>query len=261
MGKAANMKQIIILLFLSIGLWNCSSSIDTSALNAEEHLEYAKKLMMDEDYEQAVLEFQSILLQYSGNSVNDDAQYFLAFTYYKREQYLLAAYEFSKLIRDIPTSNYVQDSQFMLAESYYQLSPDYQLEQSYSKKAIEEFQAFIEFFPTHPKVEEAERKISELYTKYAEKEYNSALIYEKMEYYTAAINYFKSVKETYHDTKYAPMAHYELIQLLVLRDRNDEALRSIAEFIKIYPEHEAVLELKSLSEKLENSDVNDENQK
>lgn len=247
-----NMKRIIILLIIAISLWNCSSTIDTSSLSAEEHLEYAKSLMLEEDYEEAVREFQSILLQYSGSAINDDAQYFLAFTYHKREQYLLAAYEFSKLIRDIPASEYVQDSQFMLAESYYKLSPDYQLEQSYTKKAIEEFQAFIEFFPTHPKVEEAEKKIDELYVKFAEKEFNSARIYEKLEYYTAAINYYKIVKDTYHDSKYAPLAHYQLIKLLISRESTDEALRNISEYINKYPNDSRIEELKELSQEIEN---------
>ena len=247
------MKRVIILSLVSWLFANCSSSVDTTTLSAEEHLEYAKQLMIEEDYEEAVREFESVLLQYTGSAVNDDAQYFLALTYYKREQYLLAAYEFSKLIRDIPTSVFVQDAQFMLADSYYQLSPDYQLEQSYSKKAIEEFQAFVEFFPLHPKVEEAERKIDELYAKYAEKEFNSARIYEKMEFYSAAINYYKMVKDTYHDSEFAPLAHYKLIQLLVLRDRTDEALRNIAEFLRKYPEDENVDELKELSVELENN--------
>ncbi len=245
------MKRIILLL-LSFLVWNCSSSIDTTSLSAEEHLAYAKKLMTEEDYEEAVMEFKSILLQYAGSTVNDDAQYFLGFTYYKREQYLLSAYEFSKLIRDIPASEYVQDAQFMLAESYYKLSPDYQLEQSYSKKAIEEFQAFIEFFPLHPKVEEAEKKIAELYAKFAEKEFNSARIYEKLEYNIAAINYYKIVKNTYHDSKYAPLAHYKLIKLLVEREENDEALRYISEYISKYPNDSNVSELKELSAELEN---------
>lgn len=246
------MKRIILLLIMTVGLWNCSNIKDTTSFSAEEHLEYAKILMSDGDHEEAIMEFQSILLQYSGSAVNDDAQYFLAYTYYKREQYLLAAYEFSKLIRDIPTSTFVQDSQFMLAESYYQLSPTYQLEQSYTKKAIEEFQAFIEFFPTHPKVEEAEEKISSLYSKHAEKEFNSALIYEKMEYFAAAINYYKAVKDTYHDSKFAPLAHYSLIKLLVIRKRTDEALRNIAEYIKKYPEDSNLDELRELTVELEN---------
>ena len=202
------MKRIIILLFIINFYWNCSSSVDTSTLTAEAAFRICKDLMIEEDYDEAVREYQSILLQYAGSTVNDDAQYFLAFTYYKREQYLLSAYEFSKLIRDIPASEFVQDAQFMLAESYYQLSPDYQLEQSYSKKAMEEFQAFIEFFPLHPKVEEAERKISELYAKFAEKEFNSARIYEKLEYYTAAIKYYKYGKRYLSRLEICTLAHY-----------------------------------------------------
>lgn len=245
-----NMKKIIFLFIITI-FWNCSSSVDTSSLSAEEHLAYAKNLMLDENYDDAIREFQSILLQYTGSVVNDDAQYFLAYTYFKKGQYLLAAYEFSKLIRDIPASEFIQDSQFMLGECYYQLSPNYQLEQSYTKKAIEEFQAFIEFFPTHPKVPEAEEKIKELYIKFAEKEYNSARIYEKMEYYNAAIDYYKSVSDTYHDTKFAPLAQYKYISLLLLKNRNDEALRSIAEFIKKYPQDSNVNELKKIQEKFD----------
>ena len=177
----------------------------------------------------------------------------MGFTYFKKEQYLLSAYEFSKVIKDFPASDFVQDAQFMLGESYFQLSPDFQLEQSYTKKAIEEFQAFIEFFPTHPKVDEAEKKIAELYSKFAEKEYQNAVIYEKMEYYNAAIQYYENVKNTYFDSKFAPLAHYRLINLLILKNKKDEALRNIADYIKKYPNDDNVEDLKELSQELEKS--------
>jgi outer membrane protein assembly factor BamD len=185
-----------------------------------------------------------------GNPVNDDAQYFLGIKYYKREQYLLAAYELSKLIRDIPSSEFVQDAQFMLADAYYQQSPNFQLEQSYTKKAVDEFQAFIEFFPIHPKVPEAEKKIQELNHKFAEKEFHSAEIYEKMEYYNAAIKYYTQVYETYHDTEYAPLALYKKIMLLVEKDRVDESLRSIADYLEKYPKNDKVDELKNIKTEL-----------
>ncbi len=247
------MKKIFIIIFALFLTWSCSSSVDTYNMTGQQHLEYAKSLFNDGDYEEAIKEFQSILLQYTGSAINDDAQYFLAFSYYKQEQYLLAAYQFSKLIKDTPASDFVQDAQFMLADSYYQLSPNYQLDQSYTKKAVEEFQAFIEFFPSHPKVPEAEKKIAELYAKFAEKDYNSALIYERMEYYNAAIKYYKNVKDTYFDSKYAPLAQYRLINLLVLKDRKQEALRNIAEYIRKYPDNERVEELKTLNTELENN--------
>ncbi len=241
------MKKIFAALLLLSFVYGCSTTVDTSGFTAEEHLQYAQKLLTDGDYEEAVREYQSILLQYSGTAINDDAQYFLGMTYFKREQYILAAYEFSKLIRDIPTSTFVQDAQFMLAESYYQLSPNFQLEQSYTKKAIQEFQAFIEFFPTHPKVKEAEKKINELNLKLAHKEFHSAEIYEKMEYYIAAMQYYTKVYETFHDTKYAPEALYNKIKIMVDKKHyNDKALREIEKFLEKYPNDSRVNELKEI---------------
>ncbi len=227
-------------------IWSCSGSVDTTQLSSEEHFQYAFGLFEDEDYDEAITEFQSILLQYPGSAINDDAQYYLGFTYFQREQYLLAAYEFSRLIREIPASTFVPDAQYLLAEAYYQLSPPYSLEQSYTKQAIQEFQAFIDFFPANPRIEEAEQKINELNNKLAEKEFNSAYIYEKMEFYNAAIKYYTYVYETYHDTEFAPSALFNKIQILILKERTSDVLRDISLFLDKYPKDPRSEELNEL---------------
>lgn len=243
------MKKLIFAIIIAI-LAGCSGSKNTANMTPNEHFDYAMTLYNDEDFEQALNEFQTILLQYPASSVNDDSQYYLAMTYVQREQYLLAAYEFSKLIRDIPASSFVPEAQYMLAESYNFLSPPYQLDQAYTKKAIEEYQAFIDYFPVDPKVEEVEQKISALNTKLAEKEYKSAVIYEKMEYFNAAIDYYELVFQTYHDTKYAPMALYNKIQIELQKDRKADVLNDIAEFLLRFPENENALELSAMQESL-----------
>lgn len=230
----------------------CSGTVDTTKFTADEYFNYALELYNKGDYEQAVIEFQNILMQYPGSTLNDDAQYYLGMTYFKKEQYLLAAYEFSKLIQNYATSPFVPDAQFMLAESYYKLSPPYQLDQSYTKKAIEEFQAFIDIFPSNPKVEEAERKIKELNNKLAQKEYQSALIYEKMEYDKAAMQYYEQVVETYHDTKYAPMALYNKIKIEVRKGMINEALADISLFLSRYPDDTNASEIKKIEDELIN---------
>lgn len=229
------MKSFIVSLLLVIVIAGCSGSVDTARLDSQGHFDYAYSLYEEEDYLYAVNEFQSILLQYPGSAVNDDAQYYLGMSYFKREQYLLGAYEFSKLIRDIPASPFVPEAQYMLAESYYQLSPPYQLEQAYTKKAIEEFQAFIDFFPANAKVEECENKIAELNEKLAEKEYNAGYIYERMEYFNAAIKYYQFVVDTYHDTKFAPLALYRKIQIEIQKEMDYEVLKDISLFLDKYP--------------------------
>ncbi len=253
------MRKLLILLVVA-GLFNaCSSDVDTATMTAEEHFAYAKSLYDNEDYLDAITEFQAILLQYPGSAINDDAQFYLGMSYYKEEQFILAAYEFSKLIREIPASPFVSEAQFMLADSYYQLSPDYRLDQVYTEKALKEFQAYLDFFPTSPKVKEAEAKIEELHEKLAHKEYSIAVLYEKMDYYYAAIEYYTSVLDTYYDTEYAPKALLGRIKMnLRLRDI-DKAKKDIKMFLHRYPDRkEELAEVKALiKKKFPNEDFNE----
>lgn len=231
------MKKLVLLFPLLVIFFACSSSIDTTNLGPEERLATAIKMYDEEDYEESLKELETLLLQFPGSSIVDDAQYYLGMCRFQRSEYILGAYEFSKLIKGMPTSEYVAQSQFMLAECYYELSPVFTLDQRYSKKAIEEYQAFIDFFPLNERVAEAEQKILELNTKLAKKEYETAKIYEKLDYSTAAIKYYDNVLEVYHDTDYAPLALYNKINLLLSKDREDEALQSATMFLERYPLH------------------------
>lgn len=231
--------------------WGCSGAIDTTNMTPEEKLKYAIDLYNDEDYEEAVNELQAIILQYPGNAVVDDAQYYLGMTRYQRGEYILAGYEFSKLIKNMTASEYMPIAQFMLAECYYLLSPNFNLDQRYTKKAIEEYQAFIDFFPTNEKVQEAELKITELNEKLAQKEFSDALIYEKLEYYSASLLYYTNIIEVYHDTRYAPMAMYNKIVLLIDRDRNAEALTEIDKFLSRFSNDSRVEDVRNLKVSIE----------
>lgn len=236
---------------ISVIFWGCSGAIDTTNMTPEEKLKYAIDLYNDEDYEEAVNELQAIILQYPGNAVVDDAQYYLGMTRYQRGEYILAGYEFSKLIKNMTASEYIPIAQFMLAECYYLLSPNFNLDQRYTKKAIEEYQAFIDFFPTNEKVQEAELKITELNEKLAQKEFSDALIYEKLEYYSASLLYYTNIIEVYHDTRYAPMAMYNKIVLLIDRDRNAEALTEIDKFLSRFSNDSRVEDVRNLKVSIE----------
>ncbi len=230
----------------------CSSSVDTTNMTGQNRLSYAISLYNDEDYLEAINELQAILLQYPGSSISDDAQFYLAKARFAREEYIMAAFEFSKLIKNMPASEFVPESQYMLADCYYELSPNFNLDQKYTRKAIQEFQAFIDFFPTDERVPDAEKKIDELNNKLAEKTYSIAGIYEKMDYLKAAIIYYNEVIDNYHDTPYAPLAMYNKINVLVEKNRSSDAIAEIDKFIEKYPENRRIDELKSLRSKLEN---------
>lgn len=230
-----NVFSVIILSVLTLALNSCASTVQTSAMTADERFAYAKSLFDDENTLEAMREFEAITLQYPGSEVVDDAQFYLGMSRFERSEYLIAASEFSRLINNMTASPLVAEAQFMLAECYYQLSPKYPLDQRFTRKANEEFQAFIDFFPTDKRVEEAENKISELSDKLAMKEFNAAEIYERMEYYNAALFYYKMIMEVYHDTPYASRAAYNMIQILLIKDRTDEAIKEINNFLIKFP--------------------------
>lgn len=246
-------KYFVVLIFLLISIFHisCSSSIETVNLSAEERLSVALKYYENEDYLDAIKEFEAILLQFPASGLNDDATFYLGMSRFKRGEYILAAYEFSKLIKNMPTSEFLSQSQFMLAESYYQLSPDFSLDQRNTKKAIQEFQAFIDFFPLDEKVAEAEAKISELNRKLAKKEFETARIYEKLEYSAAALFYYDNVMQIYHDTEFAPLAHFNKINLLISKKKFDDALESARDFVKNYPDNSRTSEVRRIISNLE----------
>lgn len=231
------MKNIFVIFILSLIIYACSGSIDTTDMTPEQRLDYAINLYNNEDYEESVKEFEALVIQYPGSNIVDDAQYYLAMSRYQREEYILAAYQFSRLIKSMPSSEFLADAQFMLADCYYQISPNFSLDQQYTKKAVEEFQVFIDVFPLNPKVGEAEAKIKELNDKLARKEFDTARIYEKLEYYNASIKYYDNVMEVYHDTEFAPLALYNKINVLLSRNRNTEALSESSKFLEKYPGH------------------------
>lgn len=101
-------------------------------------------------------------------------------------------------------------------------------------------------FPTNEKVAEAEVRIKELQVKLAKKDFESAEIYETMEYHKAAIKYYGIVAEVYHDSEYAPTALYRRINLLIFKDRVPEALSDITVFLSRYADNEYAEELKEM---------------
>ncbi len=249
------MARILFVLTASLMLWGCAGTVDTANLGAEDRFKYAMELFNDETWDQAINEFQAITLQFPGNEVVDDAQYYLGLCRVNRKEYLLAANEFSQLIRNYTTSKLVPDAQYQLAECYYELSPAFSLDQRYTKKAIEEFQAFVDLFPADEKVPDVEKKIRELNEKLAQKEFNSAVIYERLEFYTASLNYYGSVMELYHDTPYASKASYNKIKILIQKSRIPEAETEIANFLAKYPESENYKEISELSAQIKNGQL------
>jgi outer membrane protein assembly factor BamD len=213
----------------------CSSSPETVNPTVEQRFNRAKALFDDGDYLEAINEFTVITLQYQGSAFAADAQFYLGECRFARGEYILSAFEYSVVRSSYPASPRVPDALYKTALSYYMQSPKPVLDQQNTRKAIDEFQAFVEYYPGHPLASDAEAKIKELNERLAFKAYEAARQYERMEYYRAAILSYDVVIEKFHDTGYAPLAYLDKAELLVKRLRFREAERILKEFDAKFP--------------------------
>lgn len=213
----------------------CGSSDTTTAIPVDERFRQAKALLDDEDYLAAINEFTIITLQHQGSAYSDSAQFFLAECRFRRGEYLVAATEYGYLRRGFPSSPLSAEAQYKLALSYYNLSPKPMLDQQYTKRAVDEFQSFVEYYPTNSHAEDAAAKIMELNTRLAKKEFDTGQLYETMEYYKASLLSYDVVIEKYHDTQYAPLAHLGKVEVLLTRKKYDEARTALNKFYELFP--------------------------
>ena len=227
---------LIVLAFVAIILsGGCSSTKEVEQLSVEKRFASGKALFDDHDYLQAYEEFRIVTLQYQGNALANDGQYYMGECKFRREEYILAAYEYDVLIRTMPSSPFVAKARYAKALCYFRMSPSYNLDQTYTKQAIDEFQSFIEYHPTDSLVTDAEMKISELNTKLARKEYENGVTYIHMQYYKSAVVSFDHVLEKYHDTPYAEQAQLRKAEAQLMRKHAREAKNEIDKFFLKYP--------------------------
>ena len=196
-------------LWLVIGITGCHrEQFNFREMTPEEQFDYAKRIFDKKDYLKAKMQFSIIVLNNPGNKIIEEAQFYLAESYYYDKEYLLAIEEYEKLIRSMPQSTYVDDARYKIGMSYYELSPGYALDQEYTNKAILQFQHFLEEFPQSNLRPEVEKKLVECWSKLAEKEFKTGVLYRKMSYLNAALISFDNVLQNYYESEFAPEALY-----------------------------------------------------
>lgn len=227
--------RLLTVILPAIVLLACASSDIVQNLTAEDRFALGKKKFDDGDYLEAINDFNVIKLQFPGSSVADDAQFYLGECHYNQDDFLIASEEFQTLKRSMPASPLVPMAQYKTALCFYNLSPPSSLDQRHTTRAIDEFQTFIEYYPTHELVHDAESKIVELNNRLARKLYDSGVLYLKMEYYKASTIYFNSVIDRYHDTQFAEPAYIGKARALNARKKYAEANEELEKFLQKFP--------------------------
>jgi len=225
----------LVITLLTILLSSCGKKVQKENLSAEAYFEYAKSLFDRKKYVDAITEFTVITLKFSGNPVVDDAQFYLAESHFRNDEFLIAGAEYQKVINDYPESALVEEAFYKMGLSYYNLSQRSELDQEYTLKALRQFQNFIEAYPESPFREQGEQRLYELRIKLSRKQLMGGDVYRKMGIYDSAIIYYNILLDKYYDTPQAEPALYWKAECLYRIKEYQEALTNFTALVEKYP--------------------------
>lgn len=175
-------------------------------------LQKAKEYYDAGQYYKALPILEELINFYKGTKEMEDIAYYYAYTHFHLNENLLAAYYFKNFATTYPANEHAEECLFMNAKCYYLLSPNIQLEQSYTEKAIDEFQLFVNQYPSGKYVAEANQMIDDMRRKLDLKAFNSAELYFKMGKYNAASVAFKNLLRDYPDSPYIERAMFMIVK-------------------------------------------------
>lgn len=175
----------------------CSGSGPPGDLEPPDLFQWAQDRFDAEEYRQAAQGFLAFMLRDPLSPLVDSAQYLAAEGQLRAGNELDAVEEFRRMATNRPNSPLADDAQLGLCRAYLAASPGVTLSQEFTRRALEECDRLLQFFPTTPHRERAEALMAEARAKLAEKSYEIGKYYqEHMRLPSSAIVYFeKSLAE------------------------------------------------------------------
>ena len=201
----------------------CSSTLPDESLSLAEHLKIGMDYLDEEKYVKAQDEFKFVLSRGTGTDYGDEAQFFLAESYFLNDQFILSIKEYENLTRKMAFSPFFEKSRFRICEAYRIESPDYYNDQSYTEKALERYQEFLDDFPESEHGQTVTESMSILRNKLAKKLYETGVLYLKMDEFEPARMSFNNVLDQYYDTDIVEEVHVGVIKSYIKSNKIKQA--------------------------------------
>lgn len=240
-----NLLRTIIILFSAVLILSSCRNQDLirPGDSIEVAFEKAKNQFDNENYTEAARAFETVVSIGRGTDIGQEAQYYLAESYYNDGRYLVAASEYNRFAQFYPNSPRREEVDFKEALCYYNLSPRYKLDQTYTNRSIENFRLFLSRYPNSERAEEAGEYITEMREKLARKTYEAAEFYKRTSRYNSAAIYYNRVIDQYPETSWAERALVDQIESYILYADNSIETRQEERYRLAIESYETYLQL------------------
>ncbi|MCX6153356.1 MAG: outer membrane protein assembly factor BamD [Candidatus Kapabacteria bacterium] len=244
--------NFVFLCISIIFLFSCAGTKTIEPTGPDILYNQAMEKFKKEDYQASKNLFEAFLFSYPANKLADQAQFYLAETHYKRDEFIIAAFSYNSLAAKYTSSPLVSTAQFKAAECYYRLSPKFDRDQEYTVKAIDALKSFRLMYSNDSLTRKADSLISILRNKLAQREFTTAELYIKLDEPKSALVYYQSIINDYTDTNFFENSFYGKIQVLLTLRRYDELKSMIATYPRVFPQGKYNKEIEDISNKVIN---------
>ncbi len=244
--------SIVVIALILLGCSDYQKLLKSS----DYELKYTKAIEYyeNEDYFRALSLLEELITIYKGTKKAEDIYYYYCYCHYHQDSYVLAGYHLKNFARTYPNSKRREECLYQSAYCHYLNSPIPSLDQSYTAKAINELQLFINKFPESEHIEKSNELIDKLRGKLEIKSFNNAKLYYDLKDYKAAIVALKNSLLKFPDTQYREELLFLILKSSYFLAENSIDKKKIDRYNSTLTEYHAFTDEYSNSDKQKNAE-------
>ena len=224
-------------------LTNCSGNLKNDELSEQNEfsspeIQFTQAMLMfdNQQYEIATDKFKNIERIYPLSNEAIQSQIMQGFINYILLDYDTAIFQFSRIINKYPSLKNIDYVYYMRALCFYEQISHEGLDGKFNNLALENLDQVIQRFPDSKYAKDSFQKKILVKSNIAAKHMSIARFYQKEKKYTAALNRYKLVIDSFQETKFAPEALYRVSEIYLSIGMIKESEKNAAVLGYNYPE-------------------------
>jgi outer membrane protein assembly factor BamD len=224
-------------------LTNCSVNSNKDELSGLDEfsppeIQFTQAMLMfdNQQYEIATDKFKNIERIYPLSNEAIQSQIMQGFINYILLDYDTAIFQFNRIINKYPSLKNIDYVYYIKALCFYEQISHEGLDGKFNDLALENLDQVIQRFPNSQYAKDSYQKKILVKSNIAAKHISIGRFYQKEKKYTAALNRYKIVINSFQETKFAPEALYRVSEIYLSLGMKEESEKNAAVLGYNYPE-------------------------